>query len=394
MTSTIWFYNLIETYSVIFSIITDLVFDVFQAIIRKQIDLIIDLSIGGDMSDKELIQVLPFEDLLVKKESPASGSVEQLIQINQDRELAELKYSANCIDLPVENSISAYLSKRENYHTKLAHKKDLQQFCEHLRGNHVFTLGHLGSKPAHEIRALCEGWLDSLLMDGFSKITVQRKKGTVRAFFRYLNQELPQLIKSMPVLDSDKHREFYSKARTEAFSYDEWRLFQSVIRDNPRTYSLYVLTNTAMLLGGRRIGEVLKLVWADIDEFGNRVSVIPSKKKSDRTRHILPLSPQLKSLLLEYKSTFKKKPKNNDKVFPDATQQRVDSKMRYYAKKAGLTKKISFHSIRTSFVTWANEQGHSQSEILNATLHASSAMIRYYDQTDPLAVNSIHKLMP
>jgi len=321
------------------------------------------------------------------------AEVEQLIQISRDRELAELRYSADCIELTIDEAAGAYLNKKENYHTRIAHQNDLKQFKDYLLRNKIITLGNLAVIPAHQLKALCEGWLDSLLNQGLSKITVQRKKGTLRSFFRYLKQELPQLIKVVPVLDSEKHKEYYTKARTQSLTYDEWRDFRRVIERNPSTYRLSIMVQTAMMLGGRRIGEILSLRWDDIDFSRGSVSVLPSKKKSDTTRYILPLSPQLRKILLEYKEKISHTENKNTLVFPGETQQRIDSKMKYYARKAEITKTISFHSIRTSFITWANEQGHNQSEILNATLHSSPKMIRYYDQTEPMQVNSILKMM-
>jgi integrase len=61
------------------------------------------------------------------------------------------------------------------------------------------------------------------------------------------------------------------------------------------------------------------------------------------------------------------------------------------AVKAGIQKTVRFHSLRTSFITWGLERGDSMSELLNATLHSSARMLRYYDRTDTLKKNSIFK---
>ncbi len=112
------------------------------------------------------------------------------------------------------------------------------------------------------------------------------------------------------------------------------------------------------MLAHRRIGEILKLKWSEIDFSEKREYIIPSKKKDDATTHILPLCDELSALLKRHRKSFDFKLTKDDRLFPNDTQQRVDSKMKYYSKKAGLGKKISFHSIRTSFVTWAHEQDH------------------------------------
>jgi integrase/recombinase XerD len=317
--------------------------------------------------------------------------IQELNRIKHKRSHAEQRHAADCISLPLTTAINNYLATRENINTRLSHHCDLNQFSEYLNLNGINYLGDIGTIPAYEMKALCEGWLDNLLRNNLKKITVQRKKGTIQSFFKFLSQELPALINELPVLNSEKHKDYYSRAKTNNFTYDEWRDFRRVIENNPRTYILYVMVQTAMLLGGRRIGEILEIVWGDIDFSSSFIKIIPSKKRNDSTEYILPISKSLKLILAEYKKKSEYI-QNEAKVFPNQTQQRVDSKIRYYAKKAGINKKISFHSIRTSFVTWANEQGHSQSEILNATLHSSAKMIRYYDKTEPLEVNSILKM--
>lgn len=318
--------------------------------------------------------------------------INELLKINHQKQVSELKHAAYHSRSTIRSAIEKYLKTRENKNTKAAHRVDLLQFNQHLAENKIKQLKHLAQLPAHHIKAICEGWLDILIAQQLSKISVQRKKGTLQKFFSFLNQELPQLINVIPNLNSEKHKAVYSRSRTNAFTKQEWKLFINYLKTNPKTYRLYVLMQTGMMLGGRRVGEVLSLKWSDIDFFSNRVYIVPSKKREDITTHVLPLAEKLKNILKEYRKKLGYKLKTDEYVFKKETQQRIDSKIKYYAKKVNLNKKMSFHSVRTSFVTWANEEGHSQSEILNATLHKSTKMIRYYDQTEPLKVNSIIKL--
>ncbi|MBT4289525.1 MAG: site-specific integrase [Deltaproteobacteria bacterium] len=318
--------------------------------------------------------------------------IDEFVKINHQKKISELKHAAYHSRSTIRSAIEKYLNSRVNKNTKLAHRSDLLQFNQFLKENNIKQLKHLAQLPAHHLKALCESWLDFLLQNKLSKITVQRKKGTLQRFFKYLNQELPQLITAVPHLNSEKHKTFYSRAKTNAFTKSEWKLLITYLKNNPKTYRLFVVLQTAMSLGGRRVGEILSLKWSDIDFFSDRVYIVPSKKREDITTHVLPLTESLKNILKEYRKKLGYKLKTDERVFKKETQQRIDSKIKYYVKKAGINKKFSFHSIRTSFVTWANEAGHSQSEILNATLHKSTKMIRYYDQTEPMTVNSIIKL--
>lgn len=318
--------------------------------------------------------------------------LEDLHQLIKEREYSEKTYSAKNINRSLTSALKKYLATRENQNTKLAHLNDISQFVSYLSQNHIFTLGDLGRIPAYVIKGICEGWLDFLLENGISKISVQRKKGSIKSFFKFLNQELPQIITVVPALENEKHKEFYHRAKTNSLTREEWKKFLEYLEKNSRTKKLSLMLKTAMFLGGRRIGEILKLKWSDIDFNENKVFISPSKKRSNTTVYILPLPEVLKNELLKLKKNLKYKILKSEYVFPDETQQRVDGKIKYYAEKFGLEKKISFHSVRTSFVTWANEAGHTQSEIMNATLHTSTKMVWYYDQTDSLRVSSILKL--
>ena len=332
------------------------------------------------------------KDVIYKNNTVENDLIDEFVKINHQKKIAELKHAAYHSRSSIRAAIEKYLTSRVNKNTKLAHRCDLLQFNQFLKEHSIKQLKHLAELPAHHLKALCESWLDFLLQQKISKVTVQRKKGTLQRFFKYLNQELPQLITAVPHLNSEKHKTVYSRARTNAFTKKEWNVLITYLKNNPKTFRLFVLLQTGMSLGGRRVGEVLSLKWSDIDFFSDRVYIVPSKKREDITTHVLPLTNSLKSILKEYRKKLGYKLKTDERVFKKETQQRIDSKIKYYVKKIGITKKLSFHSIRTSFVTWANEAGHSQSEILNATLHKSTKMIRYYDQTEPMTVNSIIKL--
>lgn len=315
-----------------------------------------------------------------------------LYELIDERELSEKYYSARNINRSLSSALHRYLKSRLNTNTKNAHRIDLSQFISFLGKNKLFTLGDIGKIPGYVLKGICESWLDSLLENGLSRITVQRKKGSLKSFFKFLNQELPQIISFIPLLENEKHKEFYNRSKTNPLTREEWKNLITFLETKKQTEKLALMLQTAMQLGGRRVSEILKLKWSDMDLNDNKVYISPSKKRSNRTIHVLPLSKLLKEKLFDYKKKLNYKISKRDLVFSGETQQRIDSKLKYYAPRAGILKKISFHSVRTSFVTWANEEGHSQSEIMNATLHSSTKMVRYYDQTNSLEVNSILKL--
>ena len=106
--------------------------------------------------------------------------------------------------------------------------------------------------------------------------------------------------------------------------------------------------------------------------------------------YCIQFAPQLKKILLDLK-TEKGNPHQTELVFK-TSQQSTDKSIKLYSKKAGIQKTVCFHSLRTSFITWGLERGDSMGELLNATLHSSARMLRYYDRTDTLKKNSIFKI--
>ena len=176
-----------------------------------------------------------------------------------------------------------------------------------------------------------------------------------------------------------------NKGTTEALSFEEWIRLKDELK-KARNKELYPMVCFSLLGGGRRVSECLNLTWQDIDFRNNKLHVLPLKKKTDDIEH-LPLNEQLKEIL---ESLGNDKAKTA-KVFK-TDRKSIDKSLKLYAKKAGLAKTVSFHSLRTSFITWSLERGDSMSEILNATLHSSNRMLRYYDRTDTLKTSSIHKM--
>ena len=333
--------------------------------------------------------------------------VKQLHDLKNLRQQKSELWNERAIQITIAESITAYLSTVDNAHTLRAKRNDLIQFQDCLENNGVLSLGDLGKLIGHELIALIEGFLDVRLLEGErKKTTIQRQKGTLRSWLIYLNEQFPELITTVPALRASRHKVVYSKGKTRSLSLEEWfRLkneIENIWRDSKRLPGkkvkrtqwkqqkrLLALCYTGLLLGGRRISEILSLRWEDIDFMGNQVSINPLKMKEDETTYFLPLNEQLRQVLLQFKAEMQEEPLESDLVF-DLSQQAVDQSLRRYGRQAEVGA-VSFHVIRTSFITWSIERGDSMSEILNSTLHKTSQMIRYYDRSDTLKTSSILK---
>jgi len=94
---------------------------------------------------------------------------------------------------------------------------------------------------------------------------------------------------------------------------------------------------------GMRISDIKKLEWKDIED--GYISFI-QKKTGNAER--LPLSAQAKLILDEQKRLQNA---NSEKVFSLPHRNAINSWLKNWAKRAGITKRISFHKSRHTFAT-------------------------------------------
>lgn len=326
---------------------------------------------------------------LVKNDADLTVQEVKSARLNNEEEI-----SFAGVNLTFSAAIKLYLSGVNNPHTLRAKYIDLVQFCGFLEKKGFIKLGHLGAGANIQVTNICESFLDDCLNNGNSPVSVGRKKGTIRSFLKKLNQDYPELISFVPELKNSKYVASRTKGTTQALDKEEWWKIKNLLKKkkNPELYTMCIF---ALLAGGRRFGEVVLVVWSDINFIKNTVAVTPLKKKLGNTEKVLvPLNPGLKNVLIDYRDFLELKNKpcgKEDKLF-SVSQPTVSRNFKVLARRAGIEKSISFHSLRASFITWSLENKDSMSEILNSSLHSSSAMIRYYDRTSNLKVSSINNL--
>ncbi|MDX2469805.1 MAG: site-specific integrase [SAR324 cluster bacterium] len=319
----------------------------------------------------------------------------------------------------IPKAIEAYLTSVANDHTRRAKKSDLDFFAQHLKLNGFHTLGDLGRLTPNVLSSQIEGFLKvqatrpskrqkeqavemgPLDMIG-RQVSVKRYKGSVMSWFTYVSNKFPTLISAVPEIEGFKAKR--DTGTTEALSYTEWdklkQELDSVEKPDPAQkpkfrnwrakMRLRALCYIGILAGGRRISEILKLTWADANYEKSLIRIAPSKKRDNITVYHLPFSPQLQTILKEYRASLKEEPKPTDKMF-DIKPQSVDEILKRCAKKAGI-RRISYHVLRSTFITWSIARGDSVSQIMNATLHTSYDTVRQYDKNSKLSVSSINQL--
>lgn len=139
--------------------------------------------------------------------------------------------------------------------------------------------------------------------------------------------------------------------------------------------------------GGFRISEVLNLKITDIDSKRMLIHIKDAKGKKDR---YTLLSDKALKLLREYYAVYQ--PKNflfegpGGSQYSDRSAQHV---LKQCAKKAGITKHVTLHTLRHSFATHLLEQGTDLRYIQNLLGHHSPKTTMIYTHVSDVAVQNI-----
>lgn len=317
------------------------------------------------------------------------NAIEHLKSIIESREEKQKRFSAKAIEIPIEHAIQAYIDSQNNPHSKRARKSDLKLFLKFLWENRIEKIGQLGEMINQETIALIEAFLEAEIRRGISIQSIQRRKISIIMLIRFLHEQFPELISPPPKLKNPRHKAHYTIGITPALNIEQWIKIRNQLGKNPSTRRVLVMCQIGLLLGGRRLSEIQNLRWKDIDFIRKTIEIKPAKSRSDATIHTLPLHDQLAEILAEFRKICPQK--NQDDQPFNISQQSIDASLRRHGRKVGI-QKLSFHCMRATFITWAIERGDTMSEILNATLHKSPGMIRYYDRTSKLRTTSINKM--
>ncbi|MFQ5891053.1 MAG: tyrosine-type recombinase/integrase [Gemmatimonadota bacterium] len=159
-------------------------------------------------------------------------------------------------------------------------------------------------------------------------------------------------------------------------------LFQAV--ENPKHRAVLMLTYSA----GLRVGEVVRLKVADIDPDRGLIHVRQSKGRKDR---YVMLSEVALVALRAYAVTCRL----TDWLFPGGRPGRhlhersVQRVVREAARKAGIQKHVTTHTLRHTFATHLLEQGTDLRYIQELLGHASSKTTEIYTQVTRRSLSAI-----
>ncbi|PWL30871.1 tyrosine-type recombinase/integrase [uncultured Roseivirga sp.] len=280
------------------------------------------------------------------------------------------------------DSFLRYISfeKRYSQHTVKSYQNDLNQFEQYAQQQ--FNISSLSEATQLMIRS----WVLSLMDEGTSARTVNRKIASLRSFYKFLlkreaiTKDPTQKIKSLKV-----KKELPGFANEEEFSTFLDRLvFEDSFEGKTEQIILELLYGT-----GIRLSELLGLKVSDFKSSESTIKVLGKRNKE----RIIPVSKRLnellKNLIAEKNHVFSHDQnsylivnKNGGQTYPMMIYRIV----RKYLNEVSSLDKKSPHALRHTFATHLLDKGADLNAVKDLLGHSSLAATQVYTH------NSLEKL--
>ncbi len=273
-----------------------------------------------------------------------------------------------------------YLSfeKRYSKHTIEAYKKDLVQFTDHLLIN--FEVDN----PLDVKHSFIRSWVVSLMDDGISPKSINRKLATLKSFYKFLlargyiesnptsqikplktEKELPSFVKEDEIVNLLDRVEFSADFSGK--------------RDKLLLELLYAT--------GIRLAELQGLKDTDVNLYEKTIRVLGKRNKE----RIIPINNSLISLITDYQESRKEiGMKGNRLLLTDGGDELypmfIYRKVKSYLSSVTTLSKRSPHVMRHTFATHLLNKGADLNAVKDLLGHTSLAATQVYTH------NSIEKL--
>ncbi len=275
-----------------------------------------------------------------------------------------------------------YLSseKRFSEHTIVAYSTDLSQFIQFLSAN--FQIKDEVSEINFQI---VRSWIASLLEEGVSPRSVNRKISTLKTYFRYLIRE--QVILESPMLKVVAPK---SKKRLPVFieEYQIESLLNEVEFDDGFVGERDKLIIELFYVTGIRLSELINIKVSDVDYNNNLIKVLGKRNKE----RLIPLSVSIINNI----KLFTKNNDVNNYLFTNLGGTKVYTKLVYrvvkkYIGKISSINKKSPHILRHTFATHMLNNGADINAIKELLGHANLSATQVYTHNTIEKLKSVYK---
>jgi len=272
-----------------------------------------------------------------------------------------------------------YLSVERNFsaHTLRSYRNDLHQFEGFLRENNLAIVSDNAINVGKIDHVMVRAYLGSLYRKN-RKSSIARKVASIRSFFRFLLRE--QVIPLNPALLVKTPKQ--EKSIPAVLSVDEvFRLVESPGDVSPSEIRDRAILET-LYSSGLRVGE---LVGLDSDGIDLDLAVVRIVGKGRKER-IVPLGSKAVAALKSYlkdRGRLQRGDAKEKALFLNARGGRLTARsvariVEKYAKRCGLSKQFSPHSLRHSFATHLLDGGADLRGIQELLGHVSLSTTQKY----------------
>jgi integrase/recombinase XerC len=272
---------------------------------------------------------------------------------------------------------SLQFEKRSSMHTITSYKTDLEQFHKYLQ----FQYEVIGPEKAEP--AMLRSWVVSLMEEGLSPASINRKIASLRSFYGYLRkkglvtQDPTKILaalktrKKLPVYVEEKSMEMLFD--TDIFPEDALGFRDRIIME--------------LLYGsGIRLSELIELEIADVDIKGKTIRVMGKRSKE----RLIPISASLTALLSRYLTERAPEETTNALILTDSGKAAypvfVQRTVKKYLSAVTTLSQKSPHVLRHSYATHLLNRGADLNAIKELLGHTNLAATQIYTH------NSIEKL--
>jgi integrase/recombinase XerD len=209
-------------------------------------------------------------------------------------------------------------------------------------------------------------FLGQLKDKGYASSSICRTLVAVKVFFRFLKRERRIQENATAYLDSPKLWQLIP----EVMSVEEVERLLKAPEANSPVGARDKAILEVLYSSGLRVSEICSLNLQDLDDTFVRV-----KGKGGKER-VVPIAPIAVKAVDEYLIHHRKADENQPAIFVTKNGKRIDrveiwKRVKYYATKAGIVRKISPHTLRHSFATHLLENGADLRVIQEMLGHAS-----------------------
>jgi integrase/recombinase XerD len=263
--------------------------------------------------------------------------------------------------------------------TRLAYRMDLAQFTGYLRRRKI---GQLNSLTRQDIT----DYLLDQRKRGLSARSVARQLAALRMFHRFLVREKLLSADVTQMIDTPK----LWRALPNTLDYRD----VEALLDTPNTRTKLGLRDRAMLelmyATGLRVSEVSKLT---LHELNAEAGFLRTTGKGSKER-IVPVGKQAVEWVTRYLTEVRNGTTRSE-VFLSTRGQAMSTKtiwhlIKKYARKAGITKPLSPHTLRHSFATHLLNNGGDLRVIQELLGHADISTTQVYTHVDQQRLKETH----